>query len=170
MDTGISSRVLVFIILPTTTLPLAGNLFYAAIAAGAAFIAIGIASSVYSTVPVDVPLDNTLRPGMIDVISPDMNAGNILAITVSGPGYDVAVVDPDGQLVASERGNSTFTYELTASKPGEYRITVNNTGTGDVTIAGHGQTKSSPLGLTGALMLSVTGIIVIGLGLRFRKH
>ncbi|MGH9877578.1 MAG: hypothetical protein ACRD5H_08060, partial [Nitrososphaerales archaeon] len=65
---------------------MAGRLFYAAIAAGAAFIAIGIASSVYSSVPVDVPLDYTLKPGMVDVISPNMNAGNTLAITVSGPG------------------------------------------------------------------------------------
>ncbi|MGI0024786.1 MAG: hypothetical protein ACREA4_06525 [Nitrososphaera sp.] len=169
MDTRISLQGSCFYNASNDNLPLAGRLFYAAIAAGAAFIAIGIASSVYSSVPVDVPLDYTLRPGMVDVISPDMNAGNTLAITVSGPGYDVAVVDPDGQLITSERGNSTFVYELTAGKPGEYRITVNNTGTGDVTIDGHAQTKSSPLGLTGALMLAVTGIIVIGLGLRFRK-
>ncbi len=156
--------------LPTTTLLLAGKLFYGAIAAGAAFIAIGIASSVYSTVPVDVPLDNTLRPGMIDVITPDMNAGSTLSIGLSGSGYDIAIVDPDGRLIVSERGNTTFIYELTASKPGEHRITVNNTGSGDLAIVGHAETKSSPLGLTGALMLAVTGIIVIGLGLRFRKH
>ena len=47
------------------------------------FIAIGIASSVYSNVPVDVPLDNTIRPGTADVITPDMNVQSTASISVS---------------------------------------------------------------------------------------
>lgn len=145
--------------------------FYLAIAAGAAFIAIGIASSIYSTVPVDVRLDNTLRPGAVDLITPDMNAGNTASITVSGRSYEVAIEDPEGTTVAFERGNSTFSYELVAQKAGEHTILVNNTSSdSDVIISGHTQTKSSPLAISGSLMLAVTGIIVIGLGLRFRKH
>ena len=149
---------------------MAGTVYYAALAAGAAFIVIGIASSIYSVTPVDVPLDNTLRQGMVDVMTPDMNAGNTAAIMVTGQAYEIMIEDPDGQEIAFERGNSTFAYDLTAQKTGEYRITVNNTGSSDVNIAGHAQTKSSPLGLTAALMLAVTGIIVIGLALRFRRH
>lgn len=42
---------------------MAGKTFFAMLAAGAAFIAIGIAASVYSGVSVDVPLDGTLAPG-----------------------------------------------------------------------------------------------------------
>jgi len=149
---------------------LAGTVYYAALAAGAAFIVIGIASSIYSVTPVDVPLDNTLRQGMVDVITPDMNAGNTAAIMVTGQAYEITIEDPDGQEIVFERGNSTFAYDLTAQKAGEYRITVNNTGSSDVNIAGHAQTKSSALGLTAALMLAVTGVIVIGLALRFRRH
>lgn len=149
---------------------MAGTVYYAALAAGAAFIVIGIASSLYSVTPVDVPLDNTLRQGMVDVITPDMNAGNTAAIMVTGQAYEITIEDPDGQEIAFERGNSTFAYDLTAQKAGEYRITVNNTGSSDVNIAGHAQTKSSALGLTAALMLAVTGVIVIGLALRFRRH
>lgn len=149
---------------------MAGTVYYAALAAGAAFIVIGIASSIYSVTPVDVPLDNTLRQGMVDVITPDMNAGNTAAIMVTGQAYEITIEDPDGQEIVFERGNSTFTYDLTAQKAGEYRITVNNTGSSDVNIAGHAQTKSSALGLTAALMLAVTGVIVIGLALRFRRH
>jgi len=149
---------------------LAGKAFYAAMAAGAAFVAIGIASSIYTNVPVDVRLDNTLGPGEIDPITPIMNPGNAASITVSGASYELEIKDPDGVVIVTERGNSTFGYDLTAQKEGEHTITVRNTGDSDVSIVGHAQTKASALGLSGALMLAVTGIIVIGLGLRFRRH
>lgn len=149
---------------------LASKVFYIAIAAGIVFIAIGIASSVYSNVPVDVPLDNTIRPGTVDVITPDMNVGSTASISMSGTTFHIEIRDPDGQVIESRSGNSSLSYDLTAQKAGEHRITVNNTGTSDLTIAGHAQTKSSPLGLVGALMLVITGIITIGIGLRFRRH
>lgn len=149
---------------------MAGKVFYATTIAGAIFIAIGIASSVYSGVPVDVPVDGVVRPGQIDVISPEMNVGSTASLTVQGSSYEVTVTDPEGRELILERGNSTFNYELTAQRDGEYKILVNNTGTTDLTLTGRAETKSSPLGLTGALMLVVTGVIVIGLGLRFRKN
>ena len=148
----------------------ASKIFYIAIAAGIAFIAIGTASSVYSNVPVDVPLDNTIRPGTVDVITPDMNVESTASVSVSGNTFHIEIKDPDGQVIESRSGNSTFNYDLTAQKAGQHRITINNTGTSDLTITGHAQTKSSPLGLSGALMLVVTGIITIGLGLRFKRH
>ncbi len=149
---------------------MAGKIFYATMAAGAAFIVIGIASSIYSGIPVDVPLDYVIGPGQIDMITPDMNPGNTASLTVRGSSYEVGIKDPDGMELAFQRGNSTFSYELAAQKTGEYRIIVNNTGIDNVQITGRAETKSSPLGLTGALMLAVTGVIVIGLGLRFRKN
>ena len=149
---------------------LAGKVFYIAIAAGIVFIAIGIASSVYSNVPVDVPLDNTIRPGTVDVITPDMNVESTASISMSGTTFHIEIKDPDGQVIESRSGNSTLIYDLTAQKAGQHTITINNTGTSDLTIAGHAQTKSTPLGLIGALMLVVTGIITIGIGLRFRRH
>jgi hypothetical protein len=148
----------------------ASKVFYISIAAGIVFIVIGIASSVYSNVPVDVPLDNTIRPGAVDVITPDMNVESTASISVSGNAFNIEIKDPDGQVIESSSGNSTFNYNLTAQKAGQHRITINNAGTSDLTIAGHAETKSSPLGVTGALMLVVTGIITIGLGLRFRRH
>ena len=149
---------------------MASKAFYAAIAAGAAFIAIGIASSVYSNVPVDVRLDNTVRPGTVDVITPDMNIENTANIAVKGSTFYIEIKDPDGQVIESKSNISSFSYDLTAQKAGQYRIAINNTGTSDLTIGGHAQTKASPLGLIGALMLVVTGIITIGLGLRFRRN
>lgn len=148
----------------------ASKLFYIAIAAGIAFIAIGTATIIYSNIPVDVPLDNTIVPGTVDVITPDMNVGSTASISVSGNTFHFEIKDPDGQVIESRSGNSTFNYDLTAQKAGQHIITINNTGNSDLTIAGHAQTKSSPFGLVGALMLVVTGIITIGLGLRFRRH
>ncbi len=149
---------------------MAGKIFYAAMAAGVAFVVIGIAASIYSNVPVNVRLDNTLAPGAVDPITPDMNAGNTASITVSGASYEVEIKDPDGIVIVTERGNSTFSHDLTAQKGGEHTITVKNTGNSDVSISGHTQTKASPLGFSGALMLAVTGMVLIGLGLRFRKR
>ena len=149
---------------------LAGKMFYAAIAAGIAFIAIGAASSIYSNTVVDVPLDGTVRPGAQDIITPDMNVGNTASFTVSGSMYNITIREPDGQVIRSEGNARSGSYDLIASKAGEYRIEIVNVGDTDLTITGHAQTKSNPLGLSGALMLVITGVIVIGLGLRFRKH
>jgi hypothetical protein len=149
---------------------LAIKLFYAAIAAGIAFIVIGTASSIYSNTPVDVALDYTVKPGTSDVITPDMNVGSSASITVTGSKFDIEIEDPDRQTIRSESNVTSFSYDLTAQKAGEYRIVIDNNGSTDLTVNGHAQTKSGPLGLSGALMLVVTGIIVIGLGLRFRKH
>ncbi|MFL6510618.1 MAG: hypothetical protein ACJ700_05470 [Nitrososphaera sp.] len=148
----------------------ASKVFYITIAAGIVFIAIGAASSVYSNIPVDVPLDNTIKPGTQDVITPDMNTGNTASLSVSGDTFNIEIKDPDEQVIESTSGNSTFSYDLTAQKAGQHSITINNTGISDLTIVGHAQTKASPLGLSGALMLVITGIITIGLGLRFRHH
>jgi hypothetical protein len=145
-------------------------MFYAAMAAGIAFIIIGAASSIYSNTAVDVPLDNTVRPGTPDIITPEMNVGNTASIMVSGSTFDIKIQEPDGQVIRSESNVTSFSYELTAQKAGEYRIEINNIGNTDLMVSGHAQTKSSPLGLSGALMLMVTGVIVVGLGLRFRNR
>ncbi len=149
---------------------LACKMFYAAVAAGIAFIVIGAASSIYSNIAVDVPLDNTVRPGAPDVITPEMNVGDTASISVTGSKFNIKIEDPERQVIRSESNVTSFSYDLTAQKAGEYRIEISNTGSSDLTISGHAQTKASPLGLSGALMLVVTGVIVIGLGLRFRKN
>lgn len=149
---------------------MAGKMFYSAMAAGIAFIAIGAASSIYSNTAVDVPLDNTVKPGASDIITPDMNIGNAASISVTGSTFNIKIEDPEGKAIRSDSNITSFNYELSAQKAGEYRIEISNAGNTDLVITGHAQTKASPLELSGALMLAVTGVIVIGLGLRFRKH
>jgi hypothetical protein len=144
--------------------------FLIMVAAGAAFIAIGIASTIYSNVAVEVSLDGTVTPGLTDELSPIMDVGNTLSMQASGSTFDVDVYDPDGNVIESERGSSNFEYNLTADKAGEYRILVENTGSENVQITGTAQTKSGTLASLGPLLLIVTGIIVIGLGARFRTR
>jgi hypothetical protein len=149
---------------------LAGKMFFAAMAAGIAFIVIGAASSIYANTVVDVSLDNTVRPGLPDIITPDMNVGSTASVTVTGSTFNIKIQEPDRQVIVSESNATSFSYDLTAQKAGEHRIEIVNTGSTDLTVSGHTETKSSPLGLSGALMLLVTGVIVIGLGLRFKNR
>lgn len=149
---------------------LAGKIFYAALAAGIAFIIIGVASSIYTNTAVDVPLDNTVRPGASDIITPLMDVDNTARITVAGSTFDITIQEPDGQVIISENNATSFSYDLTAQEAGEYRIVIDNNGSDDLTVSGHTQTKSSAFGLTAALMLVITGVIVIGLSLRFRNR
>jgi hypothetical protein len=142
--------------------------FFAMMGAGVVFIVIGIAATVYANTAVAVPLDGTIKPGLTDELSPDMNIGNTASMQIKGSTFNIQVKDPDGKVLTAQQGLSNFTYDLAASKAGEYRILVQNTGSQEVKITGTAQTKSSPLEFSGSLMLVVTGIIVIGLSLRFR--
>ena len=138
--------------------------------AGAVFITVGIAAVVYSGVAVEVALDNTLRPGLTDEITPEMDEGSRLAIHATGSTFDFTAQDPDGNALTSVTDQLDFRYNLTADTPGEHRITIRNTGDSDVVITGTAETKAGPLGFTGPMMLIITGVIVAGLSMRFRRR
>jgi hypothetical protein len=140
------------------------------IAAGAVFITVGVASALYSGVAVAVPLDNTLRPGLTDEITPNMDNGSQLSIHVTGSTFDFTASDPDRTALVSVANQTDFRYELTADKPGTYRVTIQNTGDSDVTITGTTHTKAGPFGFAGPMMLIITGVIVAGISLRFRRR
>jgi hypothetical protein len=143
--------------------------FYILFSAGATFIIIGIASAVYTNIPVDVRLSGSIKPGTTDNLTPNMNIGNSANIVITGSKFNVTITDPDRHIIKAERGNSIFNYNLVAEKEGQYTITTKNTGNSDLTLNGHAQTKGSVTALTGQMMLIVTGIIVTGLGLRLRN-
>ena len=140
------------------------------IVAGAVFIVVGLASALYSRVAVTVPLDNTLGPGLTDEITPNMDSGNQLSIHVTGSIFDFVARDPDRTALVSVANQTDFRYDLTADKSGTYRITIQNIGEVDVTITGTTQTKAGPFGVTGPMMLIITGVIVAGISLRFRQR
>ena len=144
-------------------------MFYAVIAAGAAFIVIGIASAIYANVSVRVAADGTVKPRGVDVLTPDMDPGNTAQLSFQGTNYTVTVKGPDGSRVLTHNDTGSYSYTLTADKSGQYRIeTKNLSNSSAVSITGYADTKSSPLGFTGALMLAITGVVLLGLAVRVR--
>jgi hypothetical protein len=140
------------------------------LAAGIVFIVIGIASVIYNNTPVDVPLKGTLKPGLTDILTPNMNIGNTADILINGSTFNVTIMDPNKQLIKFEHGISNFNYNFASEKEGVYGIEIKNTGSSELTVGGHAKTKGSEIAFGGQMMLIITGIIVTGLSLRLRSH
>jgi hypothetical protein len=144
------------------------RIFYILLAAGVSFIVIGSASALYTLTPVPVSLNGTVEAGQSDTLTPNMNAGNPVVLSVTGSNSSIEIVGPENEVIRSVANTANFQYNFTASKDGQYLISIENLGSLDLIIAGSAFTKGSQIALGGQLMLIVTGIIVIGLGLRAR--
>lgn len=144
--------------------------FYALLAAGLSFIIIGTTSAVYNSIPLEVPMDNSIQPNKIDIITPDMNVGNTANLTVTGSLFNITIADPDRKVIRSDNESSSFHYILVAQKEGEHTITVKNVGNSQLDIVGSAYTKGNPIAFSGQMMLIITGVIVAGLGLKLKNR
>ena len=144
--------------------------FYALLSAGLAFVLIGTISAIYNAIPVEVSIDNTIPPGKIDILTPNMNVGNTANITIAGSTFNVTIVDPNEKIIKSGNDITDFHYIFVAQKDGEHTITVRNTGNSQTYIEGSAYTKGNPIAFSGQMMLIITGIIVTGLSLRLRNR
>ena len=143
--------------------------FYALFSAGAAFIVVGAISAFYNSIPVEVPIGNTVQPGNTDILTPNMNVQNTANITITGSTFNVVIADPDGKVIKSGNNLSDFHYVVVAKNDGEHRITIRNNGNSQLYIDGSAYTKGNPIAFSGQMMLIVTGVIVTGLSLRLKK-
>jgi hypothetical protein len=143
--------------------------FYALLSAGVAFILVGAISAFYNSIPVEVPIGNSVQPGKIDVLTPSMNVENTANVTITGSAFSIAIADPDGKVIKSGNNLSDFHYIVVAKKEGEHTITIRNTGNSQLHIEGSAYTKGNPIAFSGQIMLVVTGVIVTGLSLRLKK-
>jgi hypothetical protein len=143
--------------------------FYALLSAGVAFILVGAISAFYNSIPVEVPIGNSVQPGKIDVLTPSMNVENTANVTIKGSAFSIAIADPDGKVIKSGNNLSDFHYIVVAKKEGEHTITIRNTGNSQLYIEGSAYTKGNPIAFSGQIMLVVTGVIVTGLSLRLKK-
>jgi hypothetical protein len=143
--------------------------FYALLSAGVAFILVGAISAFYNSIPVEVPIGNSVQPGKIDVLTPSMNVQNTANVTITGSAFSIAIADPDGKVIKSGNNLSDFHYIVVAKKEGEHTITIRNTGNSQLYIEGSAYTKGNPIAFSGQIMLVVTGVIVTGLSLRLKK-
>lgn len=144
--------------------------FYALLSAGLAFVLVGTISAIYNAVPVEVSIDNTIPPGKIDILTPNMNIGNTANITIAGSMLNVTIADPNKKIIKSGNDITDFHYNFVAQKEGEHTITVKNTGNSQLYIEGSAYTKGNPIAFSGQMMLIITGIIVTGLSLRLRNR
>jgi len=144
------------------------RIFYALLGAGVSFIIIGSASALYTLTPVSVSLNGTVEAGESDTLTPNMNAGNPVVLSVTGSNSSIEIVDPEQEVIKSANNTASFQYNFTAQTDGQYLISIENLGSSDLTIVGSAFTKGSQIALGGQLMLVVTGIIVLGLALRAR--
>jgi hypothetical protein len=144
------------------------KVFYILLGAGISFIVIGSASAIYTLTPVPVSLNGTVEAGRSDSLTPNMNIGNPVMLYITGSNSGIESLDPDNEVIRSVTNVSNFQYNFTAEKDGQYQISIENIGSSELRVAGTAFTKGSQLALGAQLMLVVTGIIVLGLGLRAR--
>ncbi len=135
---------------------------------GIAFIVIGAASMIDSSIPRKVALDSTLDANLTDVVTPIMNKGSVGNIMISGSKFNFKVEDPNKSVVVSVTNQSHYEYDLVANNEGEYRFETKNVGTSVLNIDGEVETKAPPLAFAGQMMLLITGIIVLGFGIKTR--
>lgn len=146
-------------------------IFYSLLAAGSIFIIVGFIIVYSYSKPAEVPLHGILNAGMTDILTPNMNIGGMANIIVKGSIFNITITDPAEQIIKSEtRRTSDFKYNFTAKREGEHKIEINNIGTSDLYIEGHAQNKLNAIALSGPLMLIITGIIITGLAIRFKKQ
>jgi hypothetical protein len=140
--------------------------FYILMASGVAFIVIGAASMIDSNIPRKVALDSTLEANLTDVITPIMNKGSVGEIIIDGSRFNFKIEDPDKSIVVSVTNQSHYKYNLVANKEGEYRFETKNLGSLALNIDGEVETKANALAFGGQMMLLITGIIVLGIGMK----
>ncbi|HEY9399006.1 MAG TPA: hypothetical protein VIP29_03810 [Nitrososphaeraceae archaeon] len=142
--------------------------FYILMISGIAFIVIGAASMIDSSIPRKVALDSTLDANLTDVVTPIMNKGSVGNIIINGSKFNFKIEDPNKSVVVSVTNQSHYEYDLIANNEGEYRIETKNVGTSVLNIDGEVETKAPPLAFAGQMMLLITGIIVLGFGIKTR--
>ena len=133
---------------------------------GIAFIVIGAASMIDSNTPRKVAIDSTLEANLTDVITPIMNNGSVGKIIIDGSKFNFKIEDPNKSIIVSVSNNTHYQYDLVANDEGEYRFETKNIGNTVLNIDGEVETKASPLAFAGQMMLLITGIIVLGIGMK----
>jgi hypothetical protein len=144
--------------------------FYGLLIAGIIFIAIAILSIYSSNSPVKVDVDGVIKPNSVDILSPNMEIGNTAFITVSGSLFNMSITYPNKTIITLTESSSNYSLNLTAKEAGEYFIEINNLGNSDILIDGYAFTKGNDIAIIGQIMLIITGVVIVALGIRTKKH
>lgn len=140
------------------------------IAVGTIFIGIGIASVIDSNIPRFIKISETIKSNQSGIFTPDMNTGNTANVFFNGSEAKVLILDPTNVIIMNKTNpfKNNFNETVKAVKDGKYKIQITNIGNGDLFLKLGAFSKASPLAFSGQMMLIITGIIIIGLGIRSR--
>lgn len=138
--------------------------------AGFIFIGIGVLAIIDSNVPRYVEISEIMKPNQSEIFTPDMNEGNIANIHGNGSDWMLRVTDPANNLIINKtiQDMKILNETVKAQLNGEYRIQVINFGNYTLDLNLGAFSKASSFAFSGQMMLIITGIVVIGLGLRAR--
>ena len=140
-------------------------------AAGSIFIGIGIASIADSNIPRFVQISEIIKPNQTGIFTPDMNIGNIANIFFNRSDASIVIMSPNNAVIMNKtQDNQIFNETIKAENNGKYKIGITNTGNTDLSLNLGAFSKASPIAFSGQMMLIITGIIIIGLGMRMRKQ
>ena len=139
--------------------------------AGSIFIGIGIASIADSNIPRYVQISEIIKPNQTGIFTPDMNTGNIANIYFNRSDASIVIMSPNNAVIMNKtQDNQIFNETIKAESNGKYKIGITNTGNTDLSLNLGAFSKASPIAFSGQMMLIITGIIIIGLGMRMRKQ
>ncbi|MBA3750599.1 MAG: hypothetical protein H0X03_06880 [Nitrosopumilus sp.] len=139
--------------------------------AGTIFIGIGIASIIDSNTPRFVKISEIIKPNQSGIFTPDMNIGNIANIFFNKSNASIVIMDPNNIVIINKtQDNKIFNETIKSEKDGKYRILITNTGNTDLDLNLGAFSKASAIAFSGQMMLIITGIIIIGLGIRMKKQ
>lgn len=139
--------------------------------AGSIFIGIGIASIADSNIPRFVQISEIIKPNQTGIFTPDMNTGNIANIFFNRSDASIVIMSPNNAVIMNKtQHNQIFNETIKAENNGKYKIGITNTGNTDLSLNLGAFSKASPIAFSGQMMLIITGIIIIGLGMRMRKQ
>lgn len=143
---------------------------YGLIAAGIIFIGIGLISLFYVNISIKVKLDGVIEPGKVDIITPNMNIGDTLNIYISGSKFDLNITGPEKNNIAFMNSVSNVNNTYQAKIAGKHVIQITNVGNTTVLVEGDTYTKGNQSFYIGQIMLIITGIVILGLGIRTIKN
>jgi hypothetical protein len=140
-------------------------------AAGSIFIGIGIVSIADSNIPRFVQISEIIKPNQTGIFTPDMNTGNIANISFNRSDASIVIMSPNNEVIMNKtQDNQIFNETIKAENNGKYKIGITNTGNTDLSLNLGAFSKASPIAFSGQMMLIITGIVIIGLGMRMRKQ
>lgn len=139
--------------------------------AGSIFIGIGIVSIADSNIPRFVQISEIIKPKQTGIFTPDMNTGNIANISFNRSDASIVIMSPNNDVIMNKtQDNQIFNETIKAENNGKYKIGITNTGNTDLSLNLGAFSKASPIAFSGQMMLIITGIVIIGLGMRMRNQ